>query len=362
VSDITIEHLVAGYPNHRVLLDATLHVPSGSLTCVLGPSGCGKTTLLRVIAGFEPAEAGSIRLADRVVEDGRHRLAAERRNVGYVAQEGALFPHLTIADNIGFALSGRSRDAREARRVRVDELLELVDMTELAQRMPHQLSGGQQQRVAVARALARRPEVVLLDEPFASLDASLRARLRDDIRAVLRAAGVTSILVTHDRAEALSMSDQVAVMRDGRIVQAGSPLELYTCPVDDEVAAFVSDANLVPATVTNGIVTTAIGSAAAHPAASIVNGAAQAIIRPEQIRLVGGYGADPGDGRDQPNAAAIVTRVEYFGHDARVQLAVGHGDTALPVVARVPGSVPIAEGATVRIAIEAPIWVLAANA
>ncbi len=208
---LTITGLHKAFGSHPVLTGLDLDVPAGSFTAILGPSGSGKTTLLRLLAGFERADAGSIAIGDRVVDGpGAGYVPPERRQIGYVPQEGALFPHLSVAANVGFGLP-----ARERRGARTDELLAAVGLTGMGGRYPHQLSGGQQQRVALARALAIRPEVVLLDEPFASLDAHMRASVRADVQRICRTAGTTAILVTHDQDEALSMADRIAVLRDG---------------------------------------------------------------------------------------------------------------------------------------------------
>ena len=242
------------FGDQSVLTGIDLTVPEGSLTAILGPSGSGKTTLLRVLAGFERSDRGVITLGDRVVEDGRRYVPPEERGIGYVPQEGALFPHLTVEKNIAFGLSRHERrDGRIAR------LAEMVGLADFVDRYPHQLSGGQQQRVALARALAIEPEVVLLDEPFSSLDAGLRASVRADVQRVLRHAGTTALLVTHDQDEALSMADYVAVIRHGRIGQTGTPQELYEHPVDPAMAEFLGDANLI-----NGSVDSAVASTAAR--------------------------------------------------------------------------------------------------
>ena len=228
-----------------VLQGVNLSVPAGSLVAVLGLSGCGKTTLLRAIAGFERVQRGRIALGTRTLDDG-HRVYVppERRGIGYVPQEGALFPNLSVQANVAFGLSRAQRRTDVVR-----ELLELVGLAHLARRFPHQLSGGEQQRVALARALARRPEVLLLDEPFSSLDASLRSTVREEVSALLRRQGATTVLVTHDQEEALSLADSVAVLRDGTIVQQGTPAELYSKPVDARLASFLGAANLLEASV-----------------------------------------------------------------------------------------------------------------
>ncbi|HEX3650249.1 MAG TPA: ABC transporter ATP-binding protein, partial [Pseudonocardiaceae bacterium] len=245
---LEIEGLAMAFGATKVLTDVSLRVPDRSITAVLGSSGSGKTTLLRIVGGFERPRAGVVRLGGRVIDGPGAHVPPERRGLGYVPQEGALFPHLTVAANVGFALRRRTRRAG-----RVGELLDLVGLADLRRRYPHELSGGQQQRVALARALALEPSVVLLDEPFSSLDAALRASVRAEIARVLRASATAVVLVTHDQQEALSLADQVAVLREGRIAQAGSPREIYANPVDPDLAAFLGEANLVHATVDGSI-------------------------------------------------------------------------------------------------------------
>lgn len=244
MTSLTLSGVAKSYGRQPVLHGVDLEVPAGALAAVLGPSGSGKTTLLRVVAGFERADAGTVSLGGQVVDDGRRQLPPERRKIGYVPQDGGLFPHLTVAGNVAFGLPGRARRHTAA----VGELLERVGLTGLDGRYPHQLSGGQQQRVALARALAVRPQLVLLDEPFSALDAGLRASIRADVQTILREFGATAILVTHDQDEALSMADLVAVVRDGRIAQCATPHELYRRPADPQLASFVGEANLLPGT------------------------------------------------------------------------------------------------------------------
>ena len=245
MTQLAVAGLDKRFGAHQVLADLSLDVPAGSLTAILGPSGSGKTTLLRVLAGFEHADAGTV--TDRL-RDGRRAgpcSSPERRRIGYVPQEGSLFPHLTVAANVAFGLSRRTW-GRDRRARRCAELLEAVGLGGLDRRYPHQLSGGQQQRVALARALAIAPEVVLLDEPFASLDANLRASVRADVQQLLKESGTTTVLVTHDQDEALSTADRVAVLRDGGIAQCAAPQELYCRPVDADMARFIGEANLIP--------------------------------------------------------------------------------------------------------------------
>ena len=232
---LSVSGVCKSYADTPVLRGVSLAVAPGSLTAILGASGAGKTTLLRIIAGFEPADAGTIELGGQVVDSGqsRGRVPPERRHIGFVPQDGALFPHLTVHGNVAFGLPRSARHGPF-----VDELLELVGLSALGGRYPHELSGGQQQRVAIARALAPRPRLVLLDEPFASLDASLRATVRAEVLGALRAVGTTGVLVTHDQDEALSVADYVAVLRDGVITQAGPPREVYCAPADPWTAGF----------------------------------------------------------------------------------------------------------------------------
>ena len=246
MSDVVVRGLTAGYGGADVLDHLDLEVPSGSLAAVLGTSGSGKTTLLRVLAGFIRPSRGSVSFGERVVAragtDAQDAFVPpEKRRVGIVPQEGALFPHLNVSANVGFGLPRGSR-------ARIDEVLEMVDMGAYAQARPHDLSGGQQQRVALARALAPRPDIILFDEPFSALDAGMRTQLRAQVREVLRDQGTTAVLVTHDQDEALSTADLVAVMRHGRIVQTGTPREIYEAPIDLGVARFVGDAVELPAT------------------------------------------------------------------------------------------------------------------
>jgi iron(III) transport system ATP-binding protein len=283
----------------RVLTEVDLEVAEGSFTAVLGASGSGKTTLLRTVAGFERPDSGTIELSGRVVDaPGRH-IAPERRRLGYVPQDGALFPHLTVNGNVGFGLPRRARTS-----TRLDTLLELVGLSGLGGRYPHELSGGQQQRVALARALALEPALVLLDEPFASLDAALRMSVRSDIARVLRLAGATVVLVTHDQQEAMSLADQVAVLRAGRIAQVGTPRDLYVNPVDPDMARFVGEANLVSAQLFEGEAVTALGTLGTTVQAS---SRGVALVRPEQITLAGS-GAS--------GLPAEVVEQAYHGHDS----------------------------------------------
>jgi iron(III) transport system ATP-binding protein len=346
VSDLTLTGITRSYGETRVLHGVNLHVPAGSFTAILGPSGCGKTTLLRLIGGFDRPDAGCIRLGDQVLYENGRSVPPERRRIGYVAQEGALFPHLTVADNVGFGLRGDRRQ----KQARVEELLKTVGLPDaaLARRFPHELSGGQQQRVALARALAPGPRVILLDEPFASLDASLRENTRRAVAASLAAAGATTILVTHDQAEALSLADQVAVMRQGRLVQVAAPSDLYRQPVDAETAVSVGEAVILPATVRDGGAECALGTIVLR--AAVPTGTAEVMVRPEQIAIVD-LDAEPDSGRPE-GVPARVLDVSYFGHDALVRLELEDGPV---VTARPPGFAAPRAGAEVRLVVRGPV-------
>ncbi|MCJ0869691.1 ABC transporter ATP-binding protein [Streptomyces sp. AP-93] len=323
MTDLQIAGLAKAYgPGAAPVLDGLdLAVPGGALTAVLGPSGCGKTTLLRIIAGFLRADAGTVTLDGRTLTGPGVHLPPERRRIGIVPQEGALFPHLSVARNVAFGLTGLDRAARMRR---TQEMLELVGLAGYGERMPHELSGGQQQRIALARALAPQPALVLLDEPFNALDAALRTGVRADVRAALHATGATALLVTHDQQEALSTADLVAVVRDGRVAQCATPHEVYSRPADPWVAAFVGDAVLVSATADRDAAATALGRIPlTDPPGRLREGVV--LLRPEQLRLT-----DP----DAARAGGTVTDVRFYGHDAMVTVAVDGIDE--PVDVRVP--------------------------
>lgn len=275
--------VTASYSGHQVLHGVDLAVRRGGITAVVGASGSGKTTLLRVIAGFTRPDDGEIRLGDtQLAGPGGSWVPAHRRGIGYVTQDGGLFPHLTVARNISFGLGPLSRSAR---RDRVAELLELVALPpDFAGRRPDQLSGGQQQRVGIARALACEPELMLLDEPFSALDTGLRAATRQAVSEILARTGTTAILVTHDQSEALSFADQVAVMRDGELVQTGHPFVVYTHPVDRGVAEFLGEAILLESWLDGSLASCALGHVPVRNPP--VQGHVQLLLRPEQVQVV----------------------------------------------------------------------------
>ncbi|MDQ4070086.1 MAG: ABC transporter ATP-binding protein [Actinomycetota bacterium] len=314
-----------------------LALATGTLTAVLGPSGCGKTTLLRAIAGFERIDAGRIRVSGQDVAGPGLHVPPERRRVTIVPQEQALFPHLTVAGNVGYGVRrGPERD--EA----VEAMLELAGLSGLGSRMPHELSGGQQQRVALARALAPKPTVVLLDEPFGSLDAALRDEIRSEVAGVLRASAATSLLVTHDQEEALSMADSVAVMRSGEIVQHGPPQDIYRRPADLWVANFVGRANILEGRVTGaGKVECALGPLELGDGPD--DGAVDVVIRPEQLQI-----ATIADGDDGP----LVENRLYFGHDVVVSVCLPTGERLL---VRLPSAEPVPVGSRVSVVCREPV-------
>ncbi|GAB3170408.1 ABC transporter ATP-binding protein [Myceligenerans halotolerans] len=307
MSELVLRGVTAGYDGVAVLDDVDLTVREGTTTAVLGASGRGKTTLLRVVAGFLRPRSGTVAVDGRVVAGDGTWMPPERRGVGYVRQDGGLFPHLSVAGNIAFGLPW----PRRRHGGRVAELLELVGLpTTLAGRRPDELSGGQQQRVALARALAPRPGLVLLDEPFSSLDTALRAATREATAQALRAAGATAVLVTHDQGEALSFADEVAILGDGRFRQVDSPASVYRDPVDPEVATFLGDALLLTGTVAGDGVECGLGTLPVQ-APSAGGGDVHVMVRPEQLALTA-----PGAGAFD----AVVRHVAYFGHDAVVEL------------------------------------------
>ena len=313
---LRVTGLSASYGATPVLHGVDLDVPAGVVLSVVGPSGSGKTTLLRCVAGFEHPTAGSVQVAGRLVSDSWVHTPPHQRGIGYVSQDGAVFPHLTVGENVGFGLPRADRTP-----ARIAGLLDLVNLPpELATRRPDQLSGGQQQRVSLARALARRPTVMLLDEPFSALDTHLREATRDLVGTVLRAAGVTTLLVTHDQEEALSFSDLVAVLESGHLRQVGTPLALYDRPVDVPTARLLGPTLELQATVHHGMAATIIGPI---PALGIPDGPATVIARPHQVSATL---AVAGDWR--------VARVAFHGDHRRltlIRLTAAPGQTTLEV-------------------------------
>lgn len=299
---VSVRSLTKSFDGARVLNGVDLRVEPGTLVSLLGPSGCGKTTLLRLLAGLERPDSGTVSVNGQVVAAPGTFVPPERRRISLVFQDWALFPHLSVADNVGYGL-GRGSD----RKARIDQALTMVGLAGLGDRMPGTLSGGQQQRVALARAVAPEPAILLLDEPFSNLDTSLRAQVRSEVHELLVDLGITTVVVTHDQDEAFVLGDQVAVMQAGRIVQQDTPAGLYANPASPWVATFVGDANLLEGTVGRDAhamsADTAIG---VIPLRSVpvdgAGGSASVLVRPEECHLVSG-----GDAR--------VELVEYYGHD-----------------------------------------------
>ena len=332
---VDVRGLAKSFNDHVVLDHIDLQMQPGTITAVVGASGCGKTTLLRLIAGFETPGDGTVTIDGTQVASAGRSVPPHKRSVGYVAQDGALFPHLTVGQNIAYGIRGEGRDKV---RSRVAELLETVSLNpSFADRRPHQLSGGQQQRVALARALARQPVVMLLDEPFSALDTGLRASTRKVVAELLAQAGVTSLLVTHDQEEALSIADQVAVMRDGRFTQVGSPQSVYREPGDRFTAEFLGDSITMPCVVTSGFADCAIGRVSVRAD----DGPGTLLLRPEQ--LVAQVVTDSGE----LNGVGKVLAVEFLGHD--VLLTIDPAGDLDPIIVRQNSLAPPPVDAKVRI-------------
>jgi iron(III) transport system ATP-binding protein len=332
---VVLESVGKRLGSSTVLDGLDLAVPAATITAVLGASGSGKTTLLRVIAGLERVDAGRVSIAGRVVDDGRRVIDARHRGVGYVPQDAALFPHLTVRANIAFGV-------RRAPPAVADRLLDLIGLAGFGERRPHQLSGGQQQRVALARALAIRPALVLLDEPFAALDAALRVELRRDVARVLAQTETAAVLVTHDQDEALALADAVALLDGGRIIAQGEPADLYHDPPSAAAGAALGSANLLAADVTGHLAYCVLGEVRLDRTPSFT-GAARLLLRPEQLRLT----------TDGPGAPGRIVRLEHRGYDALAELEL-EVDGAGLLRARISTDAGLAAGQTVRISVHGP--------
>ena len=327
MSSITVEGLFKSYGATPVLRGVDLHVPDGGVAAILGSSGSGKTTLLRVVAGFERADSGRVLIGEQMVDDGRSPVRPQNRGVGYVPQDAALFPHLDVAANIGFGVPRRERS-------NLAPLIAKVGLTGLEKRLPHQLSGGQQQRVALARALAIDPRVVLLDEPFGALDATLRDSVRTEVLDILRTAGTTTILVTHDQDEALSLASTIALLAAGVVIAQDDARSLYDHPATPAIARAIGRANVLTGTREGDVVRCALGVVALAPADS-GTGPCELLLRPEQLRISAGQGAR-------------VTHTRYHGHDTLVDVEVA----AESFTARLPGRVGLSVGESVSLTVE----------
>jgi iron(III) transport system ATP-binding protein len=319
-TQLEVRDVTVAYGGKPVVAEVSFVLDEGVIGCLLGPSGCGKTTLLRAIAGFEPVTAGEIWLNGRRVSSAGETLAPERRRVGMVFQDFALFPHLSVEGNIGFGLRGLSRAER---RRRVGELLELVGMADVGWRYPHQLSGGMQQRVALARAMAPRPDILLLDEPFASMDTELRESLAREVRDLLKRDGVTAVLVTHDQLEAFAMADQIAVLGGGRVHQWGTGFGLYHEPANRFVADFIGQGVLLPGTVVDDLrVKTELGRVAGSKPHGLAPGqAVEVLIRPDDMLY----------DESSPRRATVAGRA-FRGAEYLYTLKLGSGTQVLCLV------------------------------
>jgi iron(III) transport system ATP-binding protein len=337
VAAIDAQRVEKRFGRTRAVDGASLQVQDGQLVALLGPSGSGKTTLLRVLAGFEAPDGGRVEIGGRHVAGEGAWVEPEHRRVGMVFQDGALFPHLTVEGNVAFGASGPARAA---------ECLELVGLADRARDFPHELSGGERQRIALARALAADPSVVLLDEPFASLDAGLRDSLRLQVREILKAAGTSALLVTHDQAEALSLAETVAVMRDGRVEQVGTPEEVYERPTSLWLAEFLGEADVLPGTARAGVVECELGR---FGAPAQLAGSVDVVLRPESVAI--GLGAAPAT-----HAEAVVVARWFYGHDQLVDLELASG---LRLRSRRLGFPAWHPGDRVRVWIDGPVSALA---
>ncbi|MGB0959490.1 MAG: ABC transporter ATP-binding protein [Halocynthiibacter sp.] len=321
---LEIRDLRQSYGTEEVVRGVSLKIEAGQVTCLLGPSGCGKSTTLRMIAGVEMQRSGEIWADGRLVCDTKFRIPPERRSIGMMFQDFALFPHLTVAQNVAFGLKGHANAA-----ARVEEMLKKVAMRHYAEQYPHQLSGGEQQRIALARALAPRPGIMLMDEPFSGLDNRLRDDIRDETLSVLKEEGAAVLLVTHEPQEAMRMADEIALMRGGIIVQQGAPRNIYNAPQDLAAAAFFSDVNVIPAVVKGALAQTPFGQ---FLAPGVEDGSAvDIVIRPQHLRIDfdrSGKGPLP-TAQDGVPARAIVERARFMGAESLVEFRMEDGGAKL---------------------------------
>jgi len=344
VTALALEHVSHAFGRQLVVDDFGLTVEAGEIVCLVGPSGCGKTTVLRIAAGLEPLQSGRVSIGERVVADANrgHDEPPDARGLGLVFQDYALFPHLSVAGNIGFGLKTSDR---EARRKIVTTLLDQLNLTRYERAYPHTLSGGQQQRVALARALAPGPGVVLLDEPFSGLDTTLRSQIRDQTLHLLKSRRAATLLVTHDPEEAMALGDRIALMREGRLVQIGTPGDLYLHPANAFAAGFFGEVNRIEGVIRDGAVATPFGAVAASrlPEGS----AAEVLIRPEalQVKRIGAG--------TRPRHPAIVAAARLLGEVSVVHLEVESGDwPQRHFHSRMGGSVLPPENSVVDVALD----------
>ncbi|WP_439597857.1 ABC transporter ATP-binding protein [Falsiroseomonas sp.] len=341
---IRFEGVSHHYPERgMVLRDLDLEVGPGEILCLLGPSGCGKTTLLRLASGLEPLQQGRITLDGQLIAEPGRETPPEARGVGFVFQDYALFPHLTVEENVAFGLRAVPRGQRKWR---IMDALARVGLEAFATAWPHMLSGGQQQRVALARALAPRPAVLLLDEAFASLDARLREQVRDDTLHVLQEAGIATLIVTHDAEEAMFMADRIALMNAGRIEQLGPPSALYLAPMTRFVATFLGEVNRLPGVMRDGLAETPIGAARPRePAPAAEGGAVEVLLRPEGLRVL--------PAESNSGTSAEVEACRLLGATTLVHLAVADGQGGLlHLHARLPPGAWLSRGDRVAVAMD----------
>ncbi|MBR2655982.1 MAG: ABC transporter ATP-binding protein [Loktanella sp.] len=313
VPRLAVSHLVKTFAGRRVVDDVSLNVMPGQVTCLLGPSGCGKSTTLRIIAGVDMQDSGTIHVDGQLICDTVQRVPPEGRSIGLMFQDFALFPHLTVAQNVGFGLRGKQDQGR------VETLLKKVGMLRYLHDYPHQLSGGEQQRVALARALAPRPRIMLMDEPFSGLDDRLRDDIRDETLEILKSEGTAVLLVTHEPHEALRMADEIALMRDGRVVQRGSPYNIYNAPTDLQAAGFFSDINVIRGKVQGALTDTPFGQ---FLAPGVPDGTeVDIVIRPQHLKIDfdrAGRGPNPTP-QDGTAARGVVQRARFIGASSLVE-------------------------------------------
>lgn len=341
MTSLGVSHLFVKFGDREVISDLSLELAEGEIASLLGPSGCGKTTLLRAIAGLIQPSAGTIRFGSQLVGVSSVVLPPSKRKTGYVPQQGALFPHLSVAKNISFGLDREQHTKSEISQVTA-EMISLIGMDGLEDRMPFQLSGGQQMRVALARALAIKPKLILLDEPFAALDAAFRDELRTEVIGLLRSLGSTALLVTHDREEALVSSDRVILMRDGQVAQSGTPEEVYEAPNSAETAASTGDVLTLPAVKSSlGVIDYPL-SASRDSSADGQSG--YVVIRPEEIRV----SKVIGDGQE-----GLLTQIDYYGHDAMLTIDLTRSNTIIR--ARVAGPAEFTVGQKVYLEHVGPV-------
>ena len=330
MTSLSVSHLTVNFGSRTVISDLSFELRQGEIASLLGPSGCGKTTLLRAIAGLIQPASGAIRFGSQLVGVSSVVLPPHKRGTGYVPQQGALFPHLTVAKNIAFGLDKNTYTKAEISDI-THEMIGLIGMKGMEDRLPSQLSGGQQTRVALARALAIKPKLILLDEPFSALDAVLRDELRTEVVGLLRELGSTAILVTHDREEALVSSDRVILMRDGKVAQNGTPEEVYEAPISPEIAASTGDVLILPAQQSGTGAT--FYPLSLEGAASVGSETGYVVIRPEEIRV--STSADMG-------VEGSLIHIDYYGHDAMLTVSVAQSST--PIKARVAGPADFSVG------------------